>query len=52
MANTLMYIPKDNEQNYPLCRLQLEVDTQLTEPTNLKVIVLKVLKPTNKETLV
>ena len=52
MANTLMHIPKDNEQNYPLCRLQLGLDTQLTESTNLIVIVLKVVKPTNKKTLV
>ena len=27
IANKLMYIPNDETQNYPLCRLQLVVDT-------------------------
>ena len=27
MADTLMYIPNDDTQNYPLCRLQLVVKT-------------------------
>ena len=26
MANKLMYIPNDNTQNYPFCRLQLVVE--------------------------
>ena len=27
MADKLIYIPNDDTQNYPLCRLQLEVET-------------------------
>ncbi len=27
MADNLMYIPKDNTQNYPFCRLKLVVKT-------------------------
>ena len=47
-----MYFPKDETQNYPFCRLQLVVNTQLNEPTNQNThIVPKVVKPTNKETL-
>ena len=37
MADKLMYIPKDDTQNYPLCRLQFVVKTSeqtLNEPTN------------------
>ena len=39
MANELMYIPNDNIQNNPFCRLQLVLetfgpDTQLNKPTN------------------
>ena len=37
MADKVMYIPNDDTQNYPFCRLQLVVetlDTQLNEPTN------------------
>ena len=37
MADKLMYIPNDDTQGYPFCRLQLEVKafgTQINEPTN------------------
>ncbi len=37
MGDELVYIPKNNTQNYPFCRLQLvaeQLDTQLNEPTN------------------
>ena len=39
MADKLMYIPNDDTQNYPLCRLQLVIEkfghsSQLNEPTN------------------
>ena len=37
MAGKWMYIPNDDTQNYPICRLQIEietVDTQLNETTN------------------
>ena len=52
-----MYIPNDNAQNHPFCRLQLVVelkrlDTTLNEPTNKSSIkVLKFVKPTNKKTV-
>ena len=46
-----MYIPNNDTQNYPFCRLQLVVEnlnTQLIEPTNQHSIkVLEVVKPTN-----
>ena len=38
MADLLMYFPNDDTQNYPFYRLQLVVNTQLNEPTNLKFI--------------
>ena len=48
MADRLMYIPNDETQNYPFCRLQLVV--ALNEPTNQNSMkVLKVVKPTNKK---
>ena len=48
MADKLMYIPNDDAQNYHFCRLH----TQLNEPTKQNLTkVLKVVKPTNKETL-
>ena len=37
MADKLVYIPNDDTQNSPFCRLQLMVkklDTQINEPTN------------------
>ena len=55
MVDKFMYIPNDDTQNYPICRLKLVVetlDTQLNEPTNQNTIkVPKVVKPTNKKTL-
>ena len=36
MADNLLYIPNDDTQNYPFCRLQLVVeilDTQLNKPS-------------------
>ena len=46
-----MYIPNDDTQNYPFCRLQSMVkslDTQTNKPTNQ---VPKDFKPTNKKSL-
>ena len=52
MANKFMYIQNDDTQNYPFCRLQLVVDTQLIEPTNQNSIrIPKVVEPTNKKTI-
>ncbi len=37
MYDKLMYIPNDDKQTFPLCRLQLvieKMDTQLNEQTN------------------
>ena len=55
MANKLMYIPYDDTQNYPFCRLKLMVerlDTQLNEQINQNSIkVPKVVKPKSKKTL-
>ena len=45
MAYEWIYIPNDDTQNYPYCRLQLVIktmDTQLNEPTT------KVVERTNK----
>ena len=43
MADKLMYIPDDDTQNYPFCRLQLlglkRWDIQLNEPTNQNLII-------------
>ena len=49
--NKLMFIPNDETQKYPLCRLQLldkRLDTQLNKPTNQ---IQKVVKLTNKKSL-
>ena len=35
MVNKLMYIPNEDTQNYPLCRLQLGVETLDTNKSNL-----------------
>ena len=53
MADKFMYIPNDDNQNYPFCRLQLKrLETQINEPTNQNSIeVPKLLTPTNKKTL-
>ena len=55
MAYNFIYIPNDDTQNYPFCRLpKLDEtqDTQLNEPTNQNLIkVPKVDKSTNKKTL-
>ena len=50
-----MYIPNGDTQNYPICRLQLVVETyghSTNEPTNQNSIkVPKVVKPMNKKIL-
>ena len=54
MADKLMYIPNDDTQKYPFCRLQWlkRLDTQLNKQTNQNSLkVLKVVKTTNKKTL-
>ena len=55
MAGKLIYIHNDDPQNYPLCRLQLELkrlDTQVNKPPNQNVMeVPKIVKPINKKTL-
>ena len=55
MTDKLMNIPNDDTQSYPFCRLQLvdeTFDTQINEPTNkISIKVTKVVKPTNKKTL-
>ena len=51
MANKLMYTPNDDTQNYPFSRLQLEVET-FGHSTNQNLMKFpKVVKPTNKKTL-
>ena len=51
-----MYIPNNDAQNNPFCRLQLVVkrlDTQLDEPTNQNLMkVLNVVKPTNEKNII
>ena len=52
MADKLMYIPNDDTQNYPFCRLKLvlkHLNTQLIETTNQKVP--KVIKSRNKKVI-
>ena len=53
MVDIFIYIPYDDAQNYPFCRLQLLVkmfDTQLNEPTNQNSInIPKVVEPMNKK---
>ena len=50
MVDKLMYIPKYVAQNYTFGRLQLIVET-FGRLTNQNSIFLKVIKPTNKNTL-
>ena len=53
MSNELMYIPNDDKQNYPFCKLKLvfeTLDTQNNEPTNQNQVP-KVDKPTNKKNI-
>ena len=54
MFDKLMYVPTDDEQKYPFCRLKLVVETfetQLNEPTSKNSIkVPKHVKPTNMKT--
>ena len=51
MEDKLMYIPNNDAQNYPFCRLQLVVETfehAKNKPTNQNsIIVPKFVKPTN-----
>ena len=53
MADTLMYIPKDDTQNYPFCRLKLMVETYEHSTLCIKqskfTQVSKNIKPTNKK---
>ena len=52
MGDKMMYIPNDDTQKYPFCRLQLLVKTQIKEPNNHNLIkVPNVVKPTKKKTL-
>ena len=55
MADNLMYITKMTTQNYTFCRLQLLVETivtQLNKPNNQdSTKVPTVVKPTNNKTL-
>ena len=54
MDDKLKYIPNDNTENYPFCRLKLKVKTfghSINKPTNQNSIkVPKLVKPTNKKT--
>ena len=55
MADKFMYIPNDDTKNQPFCKLNLTVET-LEHSTCLTnqykfSIVPKVVKPTNKKTL-
>ena len=45
----LKYIPYDDRQNYPFCRLKFLVETTLNQSELIKVI--QVVKATNKKTL-
>ena len=51
----LMYIPNDDTQSFPFCKLQLFIETfghSLNESTNQNSLkVPKVVKPTNQKTL-
>ena len=53
MDDKFIYIPNDDTQFYPFCRLHLVVKTfELNESTDFKSIkVPKVVMPTNKEML-
>ena len=50
MADTLMYIPNDDTQNYPSCRLQLAVET-FERSTSNSIKDTKVVKPIRKKFL-
>ena len=53
MANKLMYNPNDDTKTYPVCRLQLVVDTLDTQHMNQPIKIQrvpKVVEPTNKKT--
>ena len=54
MAHKLIYIPNDDTQNDPICKIYYwlnSLDTQLNRPTNQYTLkVSKVVKPTNKKT--
>ena len=49
MADKFMYIPNDETQNYPFCRLQLVVKTfgHSTKWTNQSIYLIKVSKDVN-----
>ena len=51
MADKLMHTPNDDTQNYPFSRLQLEVETFGHSTNQNSIKVLKVVKPSNKKTL-
>ena len=51
MADKLMYIPINDTQNYPLCRLHLVVKNKVLNFLKKQSKVPKVVKPTNKKTL-
>ena len=51
MADKLMYIPNDNKQNYPFCRLQLVVETFGHPGIQNSFKVPKVVKPTKTKSL-
>ena len=48
MADKLMYIPNDNTQNNPFCRLQEVVETFSLKPTNQNSIKV----PKNVQTMI
>ena len=55
IADKLIYIPNDDTQNYPFCRLKFVVETfehsiKITNQSNFTKVP-KVFKPTNKKTL-
>ena len=54
IRDNLIYIPNDDTQNYSFCRLESVVKTfelSTNEPTNWNLKVPKVVKQTNKKTL-
>ena len=53
IAVKFMYIPNDDTQNYPFCKLQLVVETFWpNKPTNQNPLKdPKIVNPTNKKTL-
>ena len=53
MTDKFNYIPNDDAQHYPFCRLQLMLETfehsiLLTNQSNFKIVPI-VVEPTNKE---